>query len=210
MLKPQVVIVGFSGNAREAFENINNSFEVISFLDERKELHAHLFAGVPIADFNTLSDHQDAGIICLIGSEKSFILRKRIIDGLNLPRSRYVTAVDPTASVSRFATVGIGTLISPGVRIMGNAQVGDHVIILPNSVIHHDAKIGDYSLIGSNVVIAGEVVLDQSCYIGSGSQIKNGIRIGAGALVGLGANVLRDVMSRQTMVGNPARPLTPG
>jgi maltose O-acetyltransferase len=47
-------------------------------------------------------------------------------------------------------------------------------------------------------------------FIGLGALISNRVTVGAGAIVGAGAVVLRDVAAGETVVGNPAKPLTRG
>lgn len=208
--KPDLVIFGFSGNAREAFDTIDGLFRIRAFLDDRADLQGTSFARIPVLPSAQLADFPDAQVICLIGSEHSFRQRAAIIARLGLPPARFATVISPQASVSRQAEIGPGVLLFPGVRIMANVMLGSHVAVLPNSVIHHDSRIGECSLIGSSVVVAGNVTVENSCYIGSGSTIRNGCRLGTGSLIGLGSNVLRDVGPGQVMVGNPARVLRPG
>jgi acetyltransferase-like isoleucine patch superfamily enzyme len=50
--------------------------------------------------------------------------------------------------------------------------------------------------------------VDDFAFIGTGAIILPRLHIGAGATVGAGAVVTRDVPSRATVVGNPARLLS--
>ena len=54
-----------------------------------------------------------------------------------------------------------------------------------------------------------ETVVERGASLGSGAVILGGIRIGARAIIGAGAVVTRDVPPDATVVGSPARPLTP-
>lgn len=203
--KQKIVVLGFSGNAREAFDTISTDYTVAAFLDDRTELHGTFFEGAPILPMARITDFPDAQVICMIGSEKSFRQRHDIIARLCLPASRFASILHPMALVSRLAKIGRGAFLYPGVYVLANAVIGDHVLIMPNSVIHHDSVVGDYSMIGSGVIVAGGVRIGESCYIGSGTTIKNNVDIAECSLVGLGSNVLRDVGSRQVVAGNPAR-----
>ena len=104
--------------------------------------------------------------------------------------------LDPTAAVADTAEltgdvhVGPGSVIGPGVRIVGDShgpvRIGARVRIGANSVLH---------LLPDN-----ELVLDDDVVIGPGSMI-HGCRIGAGSIVEPGANVCDwAVLGRRTRV----------
>nr|WP_246849576.1 NeuD/PglB/VioB family sugar acetyltransferase [Rubellimicrobium arenae] len=205
-----MVVVGLSGNTLDALSAIEASFRLVAVLDDKPRLERQEFEGAPILPLTALVDFPEARVLCLIGSERSFRQRAQIISRLGCPDSRFATVIHPSAHVSRLARIGAGSVILAGAQIVSNAVVGRHVIMLPQSVVHHDASIGDNSLIGTGAIIAGSVRVGEGCYLGSGSTIKNGVAVGNGALVGMAANVLRDVPSGATVIGNPARILRTG
>ncbi|MBP1806800.1 NeuD/PglB/VioB family sugar acetyltransferase [Rubellimicrobium aerolatum] len=207
MTKPDLVVVGFSGNALDALSAIEASFRVVAFLDDNAGLHGRDFEGVPVLPVAALGRFPEARVLCLIGSERSYRHRAAIIGRLGLPEARFATVVHPRAEVSRLARIGAGSVLLAGAQVVSNGVVGRHVIVLPQSVVHHDSEVGDFTLVGTGVIVAGHVRVGPGCYLGSGSRLKNGVTVGEGALVGMGANVLRDVPPGATVVGNPARVL---
>ncbi len=202
-----IVLVGLSGNTREFLELVETRFAVKAILSDSPG-HGPEFRNIPVAPLNTAREFTDSAFLFLIGSEKSYAIRKKLIADLGVPESRYATLVHPRATVSKDAVLGFGTVLSAGVTVTANARLGNHVMILPNSVVHHDVDVGDCSIIGSNVTIAGDARIGQSCYVGSASSIRNGVHIGDGALIGMAANVVSDVAPGAIMVGNPARPMS--
>jgi sugar O-acyltransferase (sialic acid O-acetyltransferase NeuD family) len=202
-----IVVIGFSGNALDAFDAITAQFTIRAFLDDNPTLSETAFQGIPILPISRLADFPEAFVICLIGSERSFAQRGAIIGSLGLPTERFATVIAPTATISSLATLGRGCLVMAGAVVTSNARIANHVMILPQSVIHHDVVIADHCIIGSHAIVAGSARMGDSCYIGSGSSIKNGLTIGSGSLIGMAANVIRSVPKHATMVGNPARVL---
>ena len=130
--------------------------------------------------------------------------------------------------------IGNGLKTGHNVLIRENSEIGDNVLIGTNSVLDGTCKVGNnvsiqtsayitrYTTIEDNVFIGPRVVTTNDKYMFSGAKligptIKKGARIGAnatllpgvvigeGATVGSGAVVTRDVPSKATVVGNPAR-----
>lgn len=95
------------------------------------------------------------------------------------------------------AKIGKGIVIdhATGVVIGETAVVGDNVTILHNVTLGGTGKVsGDrHPKIGDGV------------FLGAGAKVLGNIRIGDGAKIGAGSVVLKEVPSRATAVGNPAR-----
>ncbi len=136
-----IVLVGLSGNTREFLELVETRFAVKAILSDSPG-HGPEFRNIPVAPLNTAREFTDSAFLFLIGSEKSYAIRKKLIADLGVPESRYATLVHPRATVSKEAVLGFGTVLSAGVTVTANARLGNHVMILPNSVIHHDVDVG--------------------------------------------------------------------
>jgi UDP-3-O-[3-hydroxymyristoyl] glucosamine N-acyltransferase len=113
---------------------------------------------------------------------------------------------------------------------LGSVVIGDHVEIgslttvcrgtLGDTVIEDFAKIDDHVHVAHNchvkknaLVIAcaelsGGAVVGNGAWVAPNASVLEKVVIGDRATVGLGAVVLREVAADQTVVGNPARPLT--
>ena len=205
MLKEEVIILGFGGNAVDFFDTISSSYKIIGFIDDDVKTHHMSYKNISVYPRSFIDLNPNAKIISLIGSEKTFQIRNEIINGFNIPEERFASAIHPNATVSEGAIIGYDVVIMPGVVITSNAKIGNHIFILANSVIHHDVTVSDYTLIGSNVTIAGNVTVENKCYLGSCCSIKNDIHIGEKSMIGMSSNVVKSVLPNSIMVGNPAK-----
>jgi carbonic anhydrase/acetyltransferase-like protein (isoleucine patch superfamily) len=121
------------------------------------------------------------------------------------PRERLVSLIDPSAFVSRTATLGAGCVIYPNCFLGLNARLGDLVFCLSGVVINHDDVIEDGVTLASGAMLAGNVHIETDCYLGQGCMVRQHVRIGRGSTIGMGAVVLKDVPPGSVMAGNPAR-----
>ncbi len=208
----KIIICGTGGTSRDILDTINdiNSlsslYECIGFLDDNPSNWGKEVCGIKVlGPLNIANRFTDSYFVNGIGNPSNFWKKESIIWKTNLPLERFETIVHPTASVSKMAQLGAGTVVLQNVTVSSNAKVGNHVVILPNTVISHDDIIGDYTCIAGGVCISGNVEVGKACYLGSNSTIKENIRIGDYSLIGMGSVVIKDVPPNSVFVGNPAR-----
>ncbi|MDP9124351.1 MAG: acetyltransferase, partial [Pseudomonadota bacterium] len=202
-----LLIFPFNGNALEAIDCLGDAFVLVGFIDDTPGKQGLGPLSVPILGRDALAKWPQARVLAVPGSATSYLGRRAAISSLQVPDSRFVTVVHPTARVSPLARIGRNVLVMAGAVVTSNAVIGDHVCILPNTVIHHDVTVGDWTLIGSNVTVAGGTAIGENCYIGSASSIMNGLEVGDRSLIGLGSNVIRSCPVDSRLAGNPARSL---
>lgn len=99
----------------------------------------------------------------------------------------------------------VGVSLYPGVVIDFNVRVRSGVVVNVGARICHDTTVGESSFIGPGVTICGRVNIGQRCFVGAGSTLRNGISIGDDVHIAMGSIVTADVLSRQSVAGNPAR-----
>jgi sugar O-acyltransferase (sialic acid O-acetyltransferase NeuD family) len=210
----KVVILGTGGNSVDILDTLHDVndaagrqvYDCVGFLDDNEGSWGTLRLGAKIlGPLAAARELDDCHFVNGIGAPGSFLRKPAILAKAGVDRERFVTIVHPTASVSRTATLGRGTVVFQNVTITTNVRIGDHVIVLPNSVISHDDVVGDYTCIAGGVCISGDVRIGSVCYLGTKSAVIGGVQIGDGCLVGMGSVVLSDVATGSVVVGNPGR-----
>jgi len=210
----KIIILGTGGNSVDILDTLNdlNSsrkgpiYQCIGFLDDDPQRWGIDLGGATIlGPLKSAIKYKDCFFINGIGSPLNFWKKSIIIKQTGMPEDRFETIIHPTASVSKMAILGKGTVVFQNVVVTSNVKIGNHVVILPNSVVSHDDIIGDYTCIAGGVCISGRVSVGNSCYLGTNSSIIGDAIIGDCCMVGMGSVVLKSVPENSTVIGNPAR-----
>lgn len=199
-----LVIIGAGGHGHVVADAVDPArWRLLGFADEHPEDVTD--AAHPLID---VDDEQAAAahFIVAVGDNTQ---RRRLFEQW-LARGRVAgSVIHPSAIVSRSATLGGGVFIAPASVVNARAVVGDDVILNTGCIVEHDCVVGAHTHVAPRATLAGGVSVGESCLIGVGACVLPGVTVGAHAIVGAGAVVTRDVPARATVVGVPARVLSP-
>ena len=121
----------------------------------------------------------------------------------------WATVIDPAAVVSPGARIAAGVFVGPLALVHVGARIGAHAIINSGAIVEHDARIEAFVHLAPGAVLGGGVTVGKSALIGLGASVRDHVRIGADAVVGLGAAVVGNVKAGTTVLGVPARRVSP-
>lgn len=194
--------------AREIFES--NEVVVYGFLDDNVKLH-----NTELDDVVVLGSTDDDGFLKLIGKKcEAFVaidenkLRRNLVSMIQEVRHMQpVNAIHSRASISPKAVMGHGNFVDNGVIIGPACKVGNHNLIHAGAIMGVGAVMGDFIQVGSGSVINPAVEIEDDVFIGSGVTIVSGVKVSAGARIGAGSVVIESVKARETVFGNPAKPV---
>ncbi len=154
--------------------------------------------GVPVLGPYYPGSLPEESLIIAIGNN---CIRHRIAATV---RHGFGTAIHPSALLSRYATLGEGSVVFGYAVVQAGATVGKHCIINTAAVVEHDCRLGDFVHISPNAALSGNVEVGEGTHIGTGASVIPGVRIGKWCVIGAGAVVIRDVPEYSVAVGVPA------
>lgn len=202
-----IYILGYSGHSYVTIEVAQaNKFNVLGYFDRFESkvnpFNLKYFGYEKDIDLKTIV--KNAFVFPAMGSNS---IRKKLHTKLIADKINQTVLIDPSAYVSRTASIGESTLVNPNVSINSLSHIGKCCIINTAAVIEHECRIGDFTHVAPGAVLAGNVIVGENCFIGANTVIKQGITISNDVVIGAGAVVLKNI-TKGTWVGNPAKLIT--
>ena len=142
------------------------------------------------------------GIIIAIGDNTIRNNKARVLSDRGYSLTKII---HPSAIISRFASIGEGSVIFAGAIVNPDCIIGKNCIINSGAIIEHDCVLGDGVHISPGARLAGNVRVGDLSWIGIGACVRQQINIGNSVIVGAGSVVINDVEDNSTVIGIPGR-----
>lgn len=201
----RLAIIGASGHGKVVADAAScGGWKGIVFFDDAWPTLTHVFdwrvAGRTEDLFRDV--HHFDGVVIAIGNNA---VRQSIAKKFNETDVVLSTIVHPTACISRFATIGQGSVVLAGAVLNPDCHIGDNCIINTNATIEHDCVLENGVHVSPNASLGGHVYVGNLSWIGIGASVKQATVIGMRVMVGAGAAVVSNIPDNVTVVGVPAR-----
>ncbi|WP_405632924.1 acetyltransferase [Pseudoalteromonas sp. Ld20] len=202
----KLAIVGASGHGKVIADIAEQLGFTVKFYDDAYPTKTHIehwSINGTCADLIALNNTSTASsdVVVAIGNND---IRLQKIQLLQQNNFNLITLIHPSAVISQYAVVAMGTVVFAGAVINAFAKVGVGCIINTAAVVEHDCCIGDFTHICPNVALAGGVVVGTQSWVGIGSQVKQLVSIGDKCLIGAGSTVVKNIPDNVTAFGSPA------
>lgn len=177
-MKPKLILIGGGGHCASCIDVIEQEgkFEIAGIVDNAPGSKDIL--GYPVVgkddDLSSLRPICDFALVT-VGQIRSPQARIRLFEhtkslGYTLP-----TIISPRAYVSKYASVGEGSIIMHDALINSRATIGSNCIINTKALIEHDAIVGDHCHISTTAVINGGGVVGRGTFVGSNAATKEAV-----------------------------------
>ena len=186
-IKP-LILVGGGGHCKSVIDVAESAgYTILGILDRPEEMGKPVLGYKVIGTDDDMAHYADqAEYIVTVGQIKSPDLRIKLHKMLADAGCRLATVVAPTAHVSKYASIGEGTVVMHQAVVNADAKIGKGCIINTFANIEHDVLIGDYCHISTGAMINGGAELADGTFVGSQSVINQCVKNERG-----GGNCLR-------------------
>ena len=152
--------------------------------------------GTPVLDYKVIGTDDDmpqyvdkVEFVITVGQIKSSALRRKLAQMVKDAGGKFATIIASDAYVSKYATIGEGTVVMHKAVVNAGAKIGTNCIINTMANIEHDVQVGDFCHVSTGVMANGEVKIGDDSFIGSGSVIHQCVTIDAKTIIPAGSVV---------------------
>lgn len=202
----KLILIGGGGHCRSVLDSAlaMDIFEEIVIIDARLEVGSTVLGCRVAGTDSDLSKLKELGFtyaFVTVGSIESANLRKKLSAVAGNLGFQFPVICDPTACVSKFASVAEGTFIGKHAVINADAEIGKHCIINTGSIIEHECTVGDYSHLSVGSILCGNSHVGIESFVGAGSTVIQGISIGDHTIIGANSTILSNVEDNMKVYG---------
>lgn len=206
MKQKNLILVGGGGHCKSVIEVAESAgYTILGIIDRQEEVGKIVFDYNVIGVDDDISQYVDkAEFVITVGFIKNPALRIKLYNKVKEAGGKLATIIASTAHVSRYATLGEGTVVMHQAFVNAGAQIGKNVILNTFANIEHDSVVGDQSHISTGTIVNGDCKVGNNVFVGSQSVIVNGLSVGDDILVGAGSVVRKSISNKGIYAGNPA------
>lgn len=204
-MKP-LILIGGGGHCKSVIEAAESAgYQILGVLDMPEEVGKEILSTKVIGTDDDIPAYVDkAEFVITVGFIKNPTVRIKLYNRVKEVGGKLATVIASTAHVSKYATLGEGTVVLHHAFVNAAAKVGNNVILNNFVNIEHDAVIGDQCHISTGAMVNGECKVGERCFIGSQSVLANCITIGDDIIIGAGSVVRKSIFEKGIYAGNPA------
>lgn len=206
MIDKKIILVGGGGHCKSVIDVAESvGYSIVGILDMPEMVGTNVLGYPVIGTDDNIPDYvEEAQFVVTVGHIKDPSLRIKLHERINNAGGQLATLIASTAHVSRFASVGEGSVIMHQALVNADAHIGKGCIINTFANIEHDAVIGDYCHISTGTMVNGNCTVGEGVFLGSQSVLVNGIRIADRCVFAAGSMVRKNIVRKGIYSGNPA------
>ena len=206
MEQKNLILVGGGGHCKSVIDVAESAgYNILGILDMPEDV------GKQVLDYKVIGTDDDipqyvdkAEFVITVGFIKNPATRIKLYNKVKEAGGKLATVIASTAHVSKYSTIGEGTVVMHQAFVNAGAHIGANCVINTFSNIEHDAQIGDQCHISTGTMVNGDCKVGDRCFIGSQSVLSNGIAIGDDIIVGAASFVRKSISAKGIYSGNPA------
>lgn len=201
-----LIFVGGGGHCKSVIEAVESAgYSIQGVLDMPEDVGKQILSTKVLGTDDDIPVYvEKAEFVITVGFIKNPSTRIRLFNQVKEAGGKLATIIASTSYVSKYASIGEGTVVLHHAFVNAGARVSENVIVNNCANIEHDAVIGSHTHVSTGAMVNGEVYIGQRCFIGSQAVIANNIHICDDVVIGAGSVVLKDIIESGTYVGNPA------
>lgn len=204
MSTQSIVIVGTGGHAVSVAETAEAAGYVLRSFINSNGRNRMLF-GIPVEASIPESYISEGGNVVVAIGENSVREKEWHRIARAVPIEQLPALVHPSASISKYAFLGAGSVVLQGAVVGSGARIGTGCLLNSGSVLEHECEMANFSSLAPGVLTGGRVQIGRRSALSIGVVVKHGLKIGDDTVVGAASYVHVDIPSNVVAYGSPAK-----
>jgi sugar O-acyltransferase (sialic acid O-acetyltransferase NeuD family) len=201
-----MLIVGCGGLALQMLDDLEEQLnsELVFWAD------IDLISPVIKKNYRVISSNE--AVKKQLSQDKRFILgvggcanRKNLAERFLNYGGELYSFISSRASISKYARIGIGTVVLQKAVIEADVIIGKGCLINTCAIITHECTIDEFTELAPLSLLSGKVKIGASTFIGAHSTVLPKINIGSNVIIGAKSLVTKHVTNNITVLGIPAK-----
>lgn len=201
----RVLIIGSGGHGRAVLGCIAalDTFDVVELAtnaDNPEPIPGYRILDERMMTLDDIASEYDA-VVVAIGDNR---VRLQKIERLLRAGASLPVIAHPSATVSKFAESGFGTVIMAGAVVNPFARVGVGCVINTGAIVEHDCSVGDGAHLSPNSAMGGGSSLGRRAWLCIGSNVADHVALAADSILAGGSCLVVDAAVSGLYAGVPA------
>lgn len=187
-----LIIIGAGGHGKVCAEIAKDmgQWDEIFFLDDSYPKNKNCLDFKIIGTTKDYHLYNKVDFFVAIGDNK---VRAEFLDILIENKLKIVTLIHPTAYISKYTKVDIGTSIHQFSIINTGSVIGKGCIINTAVIVEHENLIDNYVHLSPNVSLGGQVKIGKFSWIGICATVINNVSIVENVIIGANTLVIKNI-----------------
>lgn len=207
MKDKHLILIGGGGHCKSVIEAAESAgYSILGIFDMPDDVGNEVLSGHKVigTDDDIPAYVDKAEFVITVGFIKNPSIRIELYNKVKTAGGHLATVIASTAHVSKYATIGEGTVVMHHAFVNACAKIGKNVILNTFVNIEHDAHVGDQCHISTGTMVNGDCKIGERVFVGSQSVLANGIMIGDDIIIGAGSLVRKSIFEKGIYSGSPA------
>lgn len=202
-----LILIGGGGHCKSVIDVAESAgYTILGILDRSIPVGETVLEYMVLGNDDLIEPYLDrAEFLVTVGQIKSPAIRIRLNKMVKDAGGKLATVIAPTAHVSKYASIGEGTVVMHQAVVNAGAQIGMGCIVNTFANIEHDVKLGDFCHVSTGAMVNGEAVIGEGTFIGSQSVVNQCVKVCNMTVVASGSVVHKDITDAGVYAGNPIK-----
>lgn len=175
MMQKKLILIGGGGHCRSCIDVIESTarYSIVGIIDNGLEVGTTILHYPVLGKDADLENfiNEETEFLITVGQIETAVVRIKLAELVLRLGGKLATVIASTATVSKHAKIGEGTIIMHHSLVNANSTIGCNCIINSKALIEHDAYIEDNCHISTGAIVNGGAIVRKDSFIGSGAVI---------------------------------------